>query len=154
TTIGAAPAMGATRCQVACSIVCSPTSGRNCLGWASRDSGHRRVPDPPDSNTGCSLATAISLRTGWQFNLCPMQPDPDSKPDSRRDSDPRGGERLAWAREALDVPAAGLERASVDAGFRSYWRTSGAGANSRIVMDSPPDREDVRPWLRIRDLLE
>lgn len=83
-----------------------------------------------------------------------MQPDPDSKPDSRRDSDPRGGERLAWAREALDVPAAGLERASVDAGFRSYWRTSGAGANSRIVMDSPPDREDVRPWLRIRDLLE
>src|SRR5690606_27386223 len=65
-----------------------------------------------------------------------------------------GGERLAWAREALDVPAAGLERASVDAGFRSYWRTSGAGANSRIVMDSPPDREDVRPWLRIRDLLE
>jgi aminoglycoside/choline kinase family phosphotransferase len=44
-------------------------------------------------------------------------------------------------------------RASVDAGFRSYWRSEGAGA-SRIVMDSPPDREDVRPWLRIRDLLE
>ncbi|HZV37540.1 MAG TPA: phosphotransferase, partial [Pseudoxanthomonas sp.] len=25
---------------------------------------------------------------------------------------------------------------------------------SRIVMDSPPDQEDVRPWLRMRDLLE
>jgi aminoglycoside/choline kinase family phosphotransferase len=41
----------------------------------------------------------------------------------------------------------------MDAGFRSYWRSSGAGP-TRIVMDSPPDREDVRPWLRIRDLLE
>ena len=40
----------------------------------------------------------------------------------------------------------------MDAGFRSYWRSS--GAPSRIVMDSPPDKEDVRPWLRIRDLLE
>ncbi|MDQ2702983.1 MAG: phosphotransferase [Pseudomonadota bacterium] len=77
-----------------------------------------------------------------------MQPD--------LDSDPRSGERLAWARDALDAPAATLVRASVDAGFRSYWRSEGAsaGAPSHIVMDSPPDREDVRPWLRIRDLLE
>jgi aminoglycoside/choline kinase family phosphotransferase len=40
----------------------------------------------------------------------------------------------------------------MDAGFRSYWRSS--GTPSRIVMDSPPGKEDVRPWLRIRDLLE
>lgn len=66
--------------------------------------------------------------------------------------DERAALRLAWARAVLDDPAAGLERASVDAGFRSYWRSS--GTPSRIVMDSPPDREDVRPWLRIRDLLE
>lgn len=44
-------------------------------------------------------------------------------------------------------------RASVDAGFRSYWRVHTAGG-SRIVMDSPPELEDVRPWLHIRDLLE
>lgn len=67
--------------------------------------------------------------------------------------DPRSAQRLAWARQALDDPAARLERASVDAGFRSYWRSSGNGP-SRIVMDSPPDQEDVRPWLRMRDLLE
>ena len=66
---------------------------------------------------------------------------------------PRDTARLDWARAALDDPAATLARASVDAGFRSYWRSSGA-AGHRIVMDSPPDREDVRPWLRIRDLLE
>ena len=74
-----------------------------------------------------------------------MQADPNN--------DPRGEERLAWAREALGDPGACLVRASVDAGFRSYWRSEGT-ATSHIVMDSPPDREDVRPWLRIRDLLE
>ncbi len=67
--------------------------------------------------------------------------------------DARAAARLAWARRALDDADASLARASVDAGFRSYWRTTGRGA-SRIVMDSPPDKEDVRPWLRIRALLE
>ncbi len=61
--------------------------------------------------------------------------------------------RLDWARHALADPGAQLQRASVDAGFRSYWRTHGAGP-SRIVMDSPPGQEEVRPWLRMRDLLE
>ncbi|KAF1691168.1 aminoglycoside phosphotransferase family protein [Pseudoxanthomonas koreensis] len=62
-------------------------------------------------------------------------------------------QRLDWARGALGEPGATLERASVDAGFRSYWRSRGMGA-SRIVMDSPPGLEDVRPWLAMRDLLE
>jgi aminoglycoside/choline kinase family phosphotransferase len=74
-------------------------------------------------------------------------PPPGSGP-SRDDA------RLAWARAAVADPAAILERASMDAGFRSYWRSTGADGATRIVMDSPPDREDVRPWLRIRDLLE
>ncbi|NUS61609.1 MAG: phosphotransferase [Lysobacter sp.] len=65
----------------------------------------------------------------------------------------REDRRLAWARQALGDPALGLARASTDAGFRSYWRTLGAEP-SRIVMDSPPDKEDVRPWLRIRAMLE
>jgi aminoglycoside/choline kinase family phosphotransferase len=66
---------------------------------------------------------------------------------------PRDEQRLAWARQILGDPAIGLARASADAGFRSYWRTLGAEP-SRIVMDSPPDKEDVKPWLRIRALLE
>ena len=74
----------------------------------------------------------------------PTPPGPDAQ---------RAQARLDWTRQALGDPAATLERASMDAGFRSYWRSGGAGV-SRIVMDSPPDREDVRPWLRIRDLLE
>lgn len=68
-------------------------------------------------------------------------------------TDDRATLRLQWARHALGNADAGLERASTDAGFRSYWRTIGA-MPSRILMDSPPDREDVRPWLRVRDLLD
>ncbi|TKR30924.1 aminoglycoside phosphotransferase [Luteimonas gilva] len=61
--------------------------------------------------------------------------------------------RLAWTRRQLGEGSIDLQRASVDAGFRSYWRTVGVEP-SRIVMDSPPGLEDVRPWLRMRDLLE
>ena len=70
----------------------------------------------------------------------------------------RDSQRLAWTCSTLDDDGIQLLRASTDAGFRSYWRTSGHApgttASSAIVMDSPPDKEDVRPWLQIRDLLE
>ena len=55
----------ATRVQVACSMESSPTSDRNCLGKASRDSGHNRVPEPPDRMTGIIgrlCRTRLSLR--------------------------------------------------------------------------------------------
>ncbi|WP_257388741.1 aminoglycoside phosphotransferase family protein [Tahibacter caeni] len=41
-----------------------------------------------------------------------------------------------------------LDVASADASFRSYWRVRRDG-RSFIVMDSPPDREPVAPWLTI-----
>ncbi len=63
---------------------------------------------------------------------------------------PRDLERLAFARAHLGAAAPVPERASSDAGFRSYWRTCAADGSSRIVMDSPPDREDVRPWLAMQ----
>jgi N-acetylmuramate 1-kinase len=64
-------------------------------------------------------------------------------------SDPsREQARLAWARTALGDDTAQLERASADASFRSYWRSE-SGGRSWIVMDAPPDREDIRPWLDI-----
>ena len=65
----------------------------------------------------------------------------------------RAAERLAWARAASGDATLALSQASSDAGFRSYWRGSGAGA-SVIVMDSPPALEDVRPWLAKHALLD
>ena len=67
--------------------------------------------------------------------------------------DPRAEARTAWTRAALGDDDAVPVRASMDAGFRSYWRAQCA-AGSRIVMDSPPDKEDVRPWLDVRALLQ
>ena len=80
-----------------------------------------------------------------------MSPSASPPPDAAAQ---RADARLAWAREALGDAAATLERASMDAGFRSYWRSTGADGATHVVMDSPPDREDVRPWLHVRDLLE
>lgn len=66
--------------------------------------------------------------------------------------DARAQERSRWARRALDNHNIELQRASVDAGFRSYWR-AGLGDSSWIVMDSPPHLEDVQPWLQAQRLL-
>jgi hypothetical protein len=60
----------------------------------------------------------------------------------------RAGERLDWTRTALSDPQAELERASADASFRSYWRTQSQG-RTWIVMDAPPNKEDIGPWLDI-----
>src|SRR5690606_31462360 len=74
-------------------------------------------------------------------------------PMSRTADDARGEARLAWARAATGNPSLALERASADAGFRSYWRTCSDGP-SLVLMDSPPALEDVRPWLKMHGLLE
>ena len=64
----------------------------------------------------------------------------------------RAAERLAWTRSALRDPQAQLESASADASFRSYWR-SHSGGRTWIVMDAPPDKENIRPWLDIAQRL-
>jgi len=64
----------------------------------------------------------------------------------------RAAARLAWTRSALDDATLTLEPASADASFRSYWRTHHHG-RSWIVMDSPPDKEDPRPWLAMGERL-
>ena len=56
--------------------------------------------------------------------------------------------RRDWLRSVLGDPNAGLERASEDASFRSYWRVESMGV-SRILMDAPPDKEDLSGWLDI-----
>ena len=59
--------------------------------------------------------------------------------------------RLDLVRDWLDAQGLGgceLEPASSDASFRRYFRVTHSGG-SLIVMDAPPEREDVRPWLRM-----
>lgn len=107
---------------------------------------------------------ACVFRAGREFTLAGIPTPAPAMTDARTTevatgaatdpaTDARAGARLDWARHALGDPAATLLRASTDAGFRSYWRSQGAGP-SRIVMDAPPGLEDVAPWLAIRELLE
>ncbi len=58
--------------------------------------------------------------------------------------------RLAWVREQLQQPTLELVPASSDASFRSYWRGQRADGRSVVVMDAPPDRENIRPWLDVQ----
>jgi N-acetylmuramate 1-kinase len=64
----------------------------------------------------------------------------------------RAERRLQWTRDALANPGLTLVSASSDASFRSYWRTLGTEP-SWIVMDAPPEREDVRPWIEVAQRL-
>ena len=41
--------------MVSCSMVLSPAKDKYCLGYSLRDSGQRRVPDPPERITGIIL---------------------------------------------------------------------------------------------------
>ena len=49
-----------------------------------------------------------------------------------------------WLADDLVKP----ERASADASFRSYWRVASRG-RSFVVMDAPPGKEDLGPWLDV-----
>ncbi len=61
---------------------------------------------------------------------------------------PRAQALQQFARKALAGGNLDIRPASADASFRSYWRIAGAGP-TRIVMDAPPDKEDIGPWLDV-----
>jgi N-acetylmuramate 1-kinase len=58
-----------------------------------------------------------------------------------------------WLSRDLRLPALRIEPASGDASFRRYFRVF-CDAVSYIVMDAPPEKEDVRPYLKVAALLE
>ena len=58
-----------------------------------------------------------------------------------------------WLSRELHLPQARIEVASSDASFRRYFRVLG-GETTYIVMDAPPEKEDVRPYLQVSRLLE
>jgi len=61
--------------------------------------------------------------------------------------DERGEARSKFLRE-YGCGGAALDALPVDASFRRYFRLTGA-ARPMLLMDAPPPREDVRPFIRI-----
>lgn len=66
--------------------------------------------------------------------------------------DPRLGELRSWLETGLGLRLERLEPASSDASFRRYFR-AGTAEHSYIVMDAPPEHEDLRPFLHVAALL-
>jgi hypothetical protein len=69
-------------------------------------------------------------------------------------ADPRLDQLQHWLRSDLRWPLVRLAPASADASFRRYFRIWGPDGATRIVMDAPPDKEDVRSYLQVSALLE
>ena len=59
-----------------------------------------------------------------------------------------------WVRGPLQLQPTAIAPASSDASFRRYFRVSTAQERTFIVMDAPPGKEDVRPYLKVSGLLE
>ncbi len=66
-------------------------------------------------------------------------------------SDLRQQAIINWLEEIYPNQQIKLESASEDASFRRYYRTLVDG-NSRIIMDAPPEKEDIHPFIKT-DLL-
>jgi hypothetical protein len=70
---------------------------------------------------------------------------------------PRTDARLTmlreWLARELHLRIGRLAPASADASFRRYFRVW-LPRGTRIVMDAPPDKEDVRPYVHVCRLLE
>jgi len=58
-----------------------------------------------------------------------------------------------WLRHDLGFPDFGLTPASSDASFRRYFRIAFDG-ETRIVMDAPPGKEDLGPFIKVARLME
>jgi N-acetylmuramate 1-kinase len=69
-------------------------------------------------------------------------------------SDPRLEQIREWLEAELHGRLVRLEPASADASFRRYLRAWCADGATCIVMDAPPGREDIAPYLRVSALLE
>lgn len=59
----------------------------------------------------------------------------------------------AWLAGPAGFAATRLELASADASFRRYFRVWRADGATRIVMDAPPDKEDVGQYIKVTRLL-
>jgi aminoglycoside/choline kinase family phosphotransferase len=59
----------------------------------------------------------------------------------------------SWARQVLGTDQLSVTPASADASFRRYFRIT-HGSETFIAMDAPPDKEDVRPFLKVAGLLQ
>jgi len=67
-------------------------------------------------------------------------------------SDSRLEKLTRWVSDDLGFGDASIAPASADASFRRYFRVT-RGSDTYIVMDAPPDKEDLAPFLKVGRIL-
>src|ERR1700680_1084891 len=67
-------------------------------------------------------------------------------------SDSRLADLTRWVFDDLGFAGSRIEPASVDASFRRYFRVI-RGDDTYIVMDSPPEKENLEPFLSVASIL-
>ena len=67
-------------------------------------------------------------------------------------SDSRLADLARWVFDDLGFAGSRIAPASVDASFRRYFRLT-RGTDSYVVMDAPPDKEHLEPFMRVARLL-
>jgi aminoglycoside/choline kinase family phosphotransferase len=72
----------------------------------------------------------------------------------RATQDPRLQRLQQWLERDLGFEDYAIAPASADASFRRYFRVTRAGHEPRVVMDAPPEKEDVGPYLRVAAMLQ
>ncbi len=65
------------------------------------------------------------------------------------ESETRQAQAAVWTEQVLNQTASLIPLAG-DASFRRYFRVH-AGGNAYVLMDAPPEREDVQPFLAVRN---
>lgn len=68
--------------------------------------------------------------------------------------DPRLALLAQWLKSDLGRRIQRIEVASADASFRRYFRAWDDAGQTYVVMDAPPDKEDIGPYLKVARLLE
>src|ERR1700722_1507647 len=67
-------------------------------------------------------------------------------------SDSRLADLTRWVFDDLGFAGSRIEPASADASFRRYFRVT-RGTNTYIVMDAPPQKESLGPFLHVAKML-
>ena len=68
-------------------------------------------------------------------------------------SDPRTKLIINWLKHTHNLDITNFELASSDASFRRYFRVT-HDKGQQIVMDAPPEKEDIEPFIRIATLFK
>ncbi len=76
-----------------------------------------------------------------------------SPPTQRAAHDPRLALLRQWLEHDQGIRDYAIAPASADASFRRYFRVERAGHEPVIVMDAPPGKENVGPYLRVAAML-